>query len=669
MFEGMSRPSLFLALSLLSLAAAMGAPPGAIFRAKLSVPDALKNGTFATQQYLNIPPGFQISLFATVPGARFMAVAPNGDILVSQPDAGQVTLLRPASNGGIPQQFTFAGGLRRPHDIVFHTIAGTSYVYITETNQINRFRYVSGDTAAHDRQVIVAGLPDSSAPDVNGSYAHELKNIALGGDGHLYVSIGSSCNVCTGDTATSPVRASIYQYSADGTGGRLFAAGLRNAEGVRFLPGTNTLWAAVNNRDNLLYPFQDATGNYGQMIWSYVDNHPPDLFTAVRDGGNYGWPFCMSNPDKGLDHMPFDLDYDTNRDAHVDCSKMDAPTKGIQAHSAPLGLLFLQDTIFAQPYRQGAAVALHGSWDRTKKTGYKVVYFPWNTTTGLPGAAIDLVTGWLDDASQNAWGKPVDAVVDATGSLLISDDSAGAIYRLTYAPAAVSAASGYALLTPESIGSVFGANLSTQTAGASFADWPASLAGVKLTVQDGTGTARPAPLAYVSPAQINFEVPAGTVAGNATLTLENGSSTRTLGTLQIAATAPSLFSANGDGQGVAAASAVKVILPTSHQAPVSVFTCDRPGSCKSVPIQLGVDTPIFVSFYGTGIRGRPSLADVSLTIGGVTAPVLYAGPQGVYPGLDQVNIALPLSLRGAGEVDVILTVSGQSANTVRIAVD
>jgi uncharacterized protein (TIGR03437 family) len=640
-----------------------------MIRSRLSVPDALKSGVFSTDRYLNIPPGFRISVFALVPGARFMAAAPNGDILVSQPGLGQVTLLRTATNGGVPQAFTFVSGLQSPHDMVFHTINGTTYIYISEKNQINRYRYVSGDTAVRDRQVIIKGLPDSSTPELHGTYAHELKNIALDGDDHLYVSIASSCNVCADDTASNPVRGAIYQYNADGTGGRLFARGLRNAEGVRFLPGTNTLWAVVNTRDQVPYPFQDSTGNYGQLFWGYVDDHPPELFTAVRDGGNYGWPFCNSNPDQSFDHMPFDSDLDTNRDGHVDCSKMDAPTKGIQAHSAPLGLLFLRDTLFTQPYREGAVIPLHGSWDRSHKTGYKVAYFPWSASTQLPGAQIDLVTGWLDDASQNAWGRPVGAVVDRTGSLLISDDATGAIYRLTYAPVAVSAASGVAMLSPESIGSIFGTNLSTQTAGADSPDWPTSLGGVQVTVQDKTGQARSAPLAYVSPAQINFEVPAGTATGSATVMLQKGSSTQNLGTVRITAAAPALFSANASGSGVAAATAVRVVALPNVQSPVPVFTCDPSGGCKTVPIALGVDTPVYISLYGTGIRGRSSLADVGVTIGSVSAPVLYAGPQGKYPGLDQVNIALPLSLRGAGVVDVTLTVSGQSSNTVQIAVE
>jgi len=274
----------------------------------------------------------------------------------------------------------------------------------------------------------------------------------------------------------------------------------------------------------------------------------------------------------------------------------------------------------------------------------------------------------MDDTSQNAWGRPVQVVVDNAGSLLISDDAAGAIYSLTYAPVAVSAASGVAVLSPESIGSIFGANLSTQTGGADSADWPLSLAGVQLTVQDKTGKARPAPLAYVSSTQINFEVPAGTATGNATLMLQRDSGTQSLGAVLIRPNAPALFSANGSGAGVAAATAVRLVLPSNVQSRVPVFTCDRAGICKAVPIALGVDTPTYLSLYGTGIRGRSS-AGASVTIGDVSVPVWYIGPQGTYPGLDQVNVALPPSLRGAGVLDVSVTVSGQSTNTVQIAIE
>lgn len=324
-------------------------------------------------------------------------------------------------------------GLKRPHGIVFHTIGNTTYLYISETNQINRFIYNSGDLTAHEREIVVAGLPDSSSPELHGAYGHELKNIALDSNDKLYVSIASTCNACLEDTISNPIRGAIYQYNADGSNGRLFARGLRNAEGLAMLPGTNDLWAAVNNRDQIAYPFQDSTGNYSKVIQSYVDNHPPDEFTRVRDGGNYGWPFANPNPDtaSGYDNMPFDRDIQFNADGHVDPNSLDRISKGIQAHSAALGFKFLQNTLFPAPYRGGAVIALHGSWNRAQRTGYKLIYFPWNSTTPLPGTPVDLVTGWLNDADQTFWGRPVDVAIDLQGNLLISDDESGTVYKLT----------------------------------------------------------------------------------------------------------------------------------------------------------------------------------------------------------------------------------------------
>ena len=391
----------------------------------------MRTPPFNVERHLNVPPSFSISVYARISGARFMAVAPSGDLLVSQPGTGKVLLVRPTGNDD-PLIYEFATGLRRPHDIVFHTIGPTTYVYIAETHQINRFIYRPGDTAAHDREIVVANLPDSSSPELRGAYGHELKNIALDANDKLYVSIASTCNACLEDTVSDPVRGSIYQYSADGGGGRLFARGLRNAEGLAFVPGTTDLWVVVNNRDQIPYPFNDGSGNYGQLVADYIDDHPPEEFTRVRDGGNYGWPFCNPNPDtaSGLDDMPFDQDYEFNRDGHVDCAGMDRIDKGIQAHSAPLGLTFLQGTAFPSHYREGAVVGLHGSWNRQRKTGYKVIYYPWQNAR--PGEQVELVSGWLNEDTQEVWGRPVDVAVDLAGDLLISDDYSGTIYKLSY---------------------------------------------------------------------------------------------------------------------------------------------------------------------------------------------------------------------------------------------
>ncbi|GER85944.1 hypothetical protein KDW_01060 [Dictyobacter vulcani] len=412
-----------------AVAEILAQPSNGSQRVKVQVSSAMRTGVFEQDRYLNVPPKMQIAVYSRIPKARFMVITPDGDLLVSVPDEGKIILVR-ASQQGDSTISDFATGLRRPHDMVFHTIGQQTYLYISETNQINRFMYHKGDTQAHDRQVVVANLPDSSTSELHGAYGHELKNIALDSNHKLYVSIASTCNACLADTQSNPVRGAIYQYNADGTQGKLYARGLRNAEGLAFVPGSNDLWAAVNNRDNLLYPHQDATGQYGQKIPAYVDNHPAEEFTRVRAGANYGWPFCNPNPDNGVKQMPFDRDVEFNADGHVNCGQMTRIDKGIQAHSAPLGLTFLQDPLAANPQHTGALISLHGSWNRTQPTGYKVIYFPWNAQSQQPGQQIDLVTGWNDNA--NIWGRPVDTAIDHQGNIFISDDSSGTIYKMSY---------------------------------------------------------------------------------------------------------------------------------------------------------------------------------------------------------------------------------------------
>lgn len=411
--------------------------PGASVVVHVDVPASMRTGTFATDRTLTVPANFGIAVYARVNGARFMAVAPNGDLLVSDPGGGRIVLVRPSQSGGDPAISNWATGLYRPHDIVFHTIGGTTYVYVSEGDKVARYTYTNGDVTGQGRQVVISGLPSASTPELRGAYGHELKNIALDGSHNLYVSIASTCNACASDTQSDPVRGAIYVYNADGSGGRLFARGLRNAEGLAFLPGTNTLWAAVNNRDEIQYPNHgDITGDgvddYGRVVTSYVDDHPPEEFTRVRDGANYGWPFCNPNPDTpaGMDNMPFDRDVELNATgSSLDCTTTERISKGIQAHSAPLGLTFFQNTAAPAPYHDGAAIALHGSWDRSRKTGYKVVFFPWDASTNGPGAQADLVTGWATASDQ--WGRPVDVAVDQTGAILISDDYSGTIYKLS----------------------------------------------------------------------------------------------------------------------------------------------------------------------------------------------------------------------------------------------
>ena len=220
-------------------------------------------------------------------------------------------------------------------------------------------------------------------------------------------------------------------------------------------------------------------------------------------------------------------------------------------------------------------------------------------------------------------------------------------------------------IAPGSLASIYGQNLSAATAQAGSLPLPTSLGGVTLAVTDSTGVQRGAPLLYVSPNQINFLVPDNVSSGNATFAVTGGGATQSV-TASIQAVAPTLFSMNGNGSGVAAALAVAVQAGNEQlQSPVPVFQCGGAG-CVAVPIVLGVDRPVYVSFYGTGIRNRSSLGSVAVTINGVNIPALYAGSAPDYVGLDQVNVGLPLSLRGSGECSVVVSVDGQTSNAVTI---
>ena len=607
---------------------ALADPPGAVLSQTLAVPDSLRSAPFDTEKKLAIPPGFDIALWARLPGARFLAIAPNGDVFVSQPSTGSVVVFRPDPAGGVPASSVYLSGLRQPHGLAFDRQADGIWLYVAESNRVERYLYHSGDLAAPKPQILVDGLPDGAGA----GYAHQLKSVALGPDHALYVGIGSSCNACASDTTANPVRASIWHYNADGSGGQLFASGLRNPEGLAFLPGTNALWTAVNSRDELPYPFHDATGQYGTLVRAWIDNHPPDLFTAVRAGGNYGWPFCNSDPDTatGVDNMALDIDVENNGAGQVNCASMDRASKGIAAHSAPLGLTFFQATNFAGPWRQGAAIAYHGSWDRTVPTGYRVAWFPWDSQRQAPGAESDLVTGFYAIG-----GRPVATAALPDGSLLITDDANGAIYRLHWAPSAVSAASGYPVIAPDSYASVYGAGFPDQISDA-----------IALNITDAAGQTAAATLVYVSATQINFLVPAGLKPGTAHLSLRTPAGVKDLGSPEIRAAAPGLFTSDG-----------------SEAAAVAL---DANGKQLAFPVNVNPG-PVYLSLYGTGIRGAAS-GDITVSVNGEAVPVFYAGAQSTLPGLDQVNVQLPASLSGTGQARVQLSAGGSTANPVTIRI-
>lgn len=238
-----------------------------------------------------------------------------------------------------------------------------------------------------------------------------------------------------------------------------------------------------------------------------------------------------------------------------------------------------------------------------------------------------------------------------------------------YSFVGVSAASGDPMLAPESLGSLYGPSLAAQTA-FGVAPYPTNLGGVSVQIVDSAGNMQAAQLLYVSPEQINFVMPSGMADGPATISLSDGTTTLT-GAAQAQAVAPALFTANMNGQGVVAATAYRSIAPNPKPVgPVTVYQCGTaPDSCVSVPIDPGLDTPVTITLYATGIQGRSSDNGVSLTIGQTTVPIksiTSADGNGPMAGLDQVTFLLPISLRGSGDVPIFLTVDGVNSNMARI---
>jgi glucose/arabinose dehydrogenase len=342
---------------------------------------------------LSVPPGFFVFPWAdNLPGARTVTVAPNGDVFVVQMGGNAITVLRDADRDGIPEtRSTFArgGALNLPFGLAFYPLGpNPAYIYVANTDGVIRYPYGAGDlTARGPAQTVVSGLP--------GPVDHVTRGLAFRPDGEkMYVSVGSAANLETGE---DPRRAAILEFNPDGSGYRLFATGLRNPVSLAFEPGTNALWTVVNERDGL------------------GDDLPPDFATHVTDGGFYGWPYDYIGP---------------NADPRVPSpagglGRVLVPDVLIQAHSAPLGLAFYTGTAFPAAYRAGAFVSLHGSWNRSQRTGYKVIHV-------LPdGGYEDVIWGWaLPDGT--VWGRPVGVAVAADGSLLVSDDGAGVVWRLTY---------------------------------------------------------------------------------------------------------------------------------------------------------------------------------------------------------------------------------------------
>lgn len=232
-------------------------------------------------------------------------------------------------------------------------------------------------------------------------------------------------------------------------------------------------------------------------------------------------------------------------------------------------------------------------------------------------------------------------------------------------------AAGYARqpIAPEGLYSIFGLNLARRSTRADAGATPDSLDGASVSITDGSGVSRTALLSFVSPRQVNFVAPAGMAAGAGMLQVKNATGQSTSAPVEIRAVAPGIFSADMTGKGVAAAVVVRVRADGSQDTAVAADCSSNAGQCIAIPIDVASDgAEVYLSLYGTGIRGRSSLSSAKVSVEGIPIDVLYAGPQSQYPGLDQINVRIPAMLAGRGEADVVVTVDGVAANTVRIAV-
>jgi len=318
-----------------------------------------------------------------------MAFAPSGDLVVAEPDSGDVVVIPPGlSPDAAPA--VFASGLSIPHGVAF--FAGK--LYVATWSGVLRYDY-----PATAPTTLFSNMPQGGD--------HNRHALAIASDGSIFVSSGSDCNVCD---ETDSRFATALRYSIGDTVGTIYAHGLRNASGLTF-DATGRLWAAVNQRDNI-GPTQAVT-----------DNLPPDELDLVGSNGDFGWPQCYPNP-SAANRLP-NPEYPS-----ANCSGQTPAALNFQAHSAPLGIVFYNASQFPPAHRGNAFVAFHGSWNRSMPTGDKVVEVTFSS--GMPTGYHDFVTGWLQSGTYN--GRPVGVAVGPDGSLYISDDSLGYIFRVSYAP-------------------------------------------------------------------------------------------------------------------------------------------------------------------------------------------------------------------------------------------
>jgi glucose/arabinose dehydrogenase len=346
---------------------------------------------------LHLPKGFKINVFAEgdFKEPRWMALAPNGDVFLSDARANSLIVLRDKNKDGVAEErFVFSDALAQPFGIAFHK----DWVYVANTDSVVRFKYKSGQTKAE-------GSPERVVELTAGGYnQHWTRNVLFSPDGtKMFVSIGSATNV---SVEADPKRAAISVYDPDGKNHRIFASGLRNPIGLAWNPKTGELWTAVNERDGL------------------GDDLVPDYATSVKEGAFYGWPYSYigQNEDPRRKGENPEL-----------VKKAIVPDVLFTSHVAALGIQFYTGKMFPKEYQGDAFVAFHGSWNRQKLSGYKIARIRFKDGKLVGNSYEDFISGWLSSEDSNeVWGRPVGLLVAADGSLLITDDGADKVWRVSY---------------------------------------------------------------------------------------------------------------------------------------------------------------------------------------------------------------------------------------------
>jgi len=349
-----------------------------------------------------VPNGFTVEvLVEKFDNPRKIIAAPNGDLFVAESEPGRVKVLRQDDRGHVTETSVFADGLKQPFGIAFYPPGkNPKYVYVANTDSVVRFAYADGDLKARGREeMIVPDIPGGGRLRGGG---HWTRDIVFSQDGKkMYVSVGSHSN--NNDDELEKHRADVLEYTPEGKDFQIYASGIRNAVGLAIEPKTGSLWGSVNERDGL------------------GDDLPPDYITHIERGGFYGWPWFYIGNHYDPDHQG----------KHPElANKVIVPDVLIEAHSASLCVTFYTANQFPAEYRGGAFAAEHGSWNRAKRTGYKVIFVPFKNGKAT-GEYVDFMTGLVTE-SGDVWGRPVGVTVDKTGGLVVSDDGGNRLWRIGY---------------------------------------------------------------------------------------------------------------------------------------------------------------------------------------------------------------------------------------------